>query len=98
MSRLSAISERAERTPTAPPPTPAPPKYPRITVDTDEPDDDAPTKVNIRVLMALLRAGVALSSIIPPAARTQLNAQLAKSGVAFDLNQLKPQNLENLIE
>lgn len=89
---------RAERTLTAPPPTPAPPKYLRITVDTDEPDDDGTTKVNIRVPMALLRAGVRLSSIIPPAARTQLNAQLAKSGVAFDLNQLKPENLEDLIE
>ena len=74
------------------------PKYLRVAVDTDEPGDDGPTKVNIRVPMALLRAGVRLTSIIPPAARNQLNAELAKNGVAFDLNQLKPENLEDLID
>lgn len=74
------------------------PKYLRVAVDTDEPGDEGPTKVNIRVPMALLRAGVRLTSIIPPAARNQLNAELAKNGVAFDLNQLKPENLEDLID
>jgi hypothetical protein len=71
------------------------PRYLRVAVDTDE--DGEPTKVNIRVPMALLRAGVRLSSIIPPVARDQLNAELARSGVAFDLNQLKPENLEEMI-
>lgn len=71
------------------------PKYLRVAVDTDEGGE--PTKVNIRVPMALLRAGVRLSSIIPPVARDQLNAELARNGVAFDLNQLKPENLEELI-
>jgi hypothetical protein len=47
--------------------------------------------------MALLRAGVRLTSIIPPKAREQVNAELAKNGVAFDINQLKPENLEDLI-
>ena len=71
------------------------PKYLRVAVDTDEGGE--PTKVNIRVPMALLRAGVRLSSIIPPVARDRLNDELAKSGVAFDINQLKPENLEELI-
>jgi hypothetical protein len=71
------------------------PKYLRVAVDTDE--DGDPTKVNIRVPMALLRAGVRLSSVIPPVARDQLNAELAKSGVSFDLNALKPENLEEMI-
>ena len=73
------------------------PKYLRVCVDTDEPDE-GPTKVNIRVPMALLRAGVRLTSLVPPAARNQLNAELAKNGVAFDLNQLKPENLEDLVD
>jgi hypothetical protein len=71
------------------------PKYLRVAVDTDE--DGDPTKVNIRVPMALLRAGVRLSSLIPPMARDQLNAELARSGVGFDINQLKPENLEEMI-
>ncbi len=73
-----------------------PPKYLRVAVDTDD-DESGPTKVNIRVPMALLRAGVRLTSIIPPVARDQVNAELAKNGVPFDINQLKPENLEDLI-
>ena len=76
-----------------------PPKFLRVCVDTDEPGDDGgPTKVNIRVPMALLRAGVRLTSLIPPAARDQVNAELAKNGVPFDIAQLKPENLEALVD
>jgi hypothetical protein len=73
----------------------ASPKYLRVTVDADVHGDA--TKVNVRVPMALLRAGVRLSSLIPPAAREQVNAELAKNGVPFDIGQLKPENLEELI-
>ncbi len=73
------------------------PKYLRVTVDTDE-ADDGPTKVNIRVPMQLLRAGVRLSSVIPPAAREKVNAAMAENGVPFDINALKPENLEELVE
>jgi hypothetical protein len=73
----------------------AAPKYLRVAVDADVHGDQ--TKVNVRVPMALLRAGVRLTSIIPPMARDQVNAELAKNGVAFDINQLKPENLEELI-
>ncbi|HEY2359333.1 MAG TPA: hypothetical protein VGH86_17920 [Phenylobacterium sp.] len=73
-----------------------PPKYLRVTVDAND-DDEGPTKVNIRVPMALLRAGVRLTSLIPPAARDQVNAELAKNGVPFDISQLRPENLEDLI-
>ena len=70
------------------------PKYLRVTVDAHE----EATKVNIRVPMALLRAGVRLTSLIPPAARDQVNAELAKNGVPFDINSVKPENLEDLID
>ena len=72
-------------------------RYLRVCVDTDEPGE-GPTKVNIRVPMQLLRAGVRLSSIIPPAARDQVNAALREHGVPFDLHQLKPENLEDLVD
>jgi hypothetical protein len=74
------------------------PKYLRVAVDTDEPGEGGPTKVNIRVPMSLLRAGVRLTSLIPPQARDQVNAELAKNGVAFDINTVKPENLEDLID
>ena len=43
-------------------------KYLRVVVDAQD-DHDGPTKVNVRVPMQLLRAGVKLTSIIPPRAR-----------------------------
>jgi hypothetical protein len=77
----------------------APPKYMRVMVDSDEGRaGDKPTKVNIRVPMQLLRAGVRLSSLIPEPARDKVNQAMREQGVAFDLNQLKPENLEELIE
>ena len=48
--------------------------------------------------VALLRAGVRLTSLIPPQALTQVNAELTKSGVPIDLTQLKPQHIEDLVE
>jgi hypothetical protein len=72
-------------------------KYLRVVVDTTDPDD-SPTKVNIRVPMQLLRAGVRLSSFIPTAARERMNAAMKDQGIEFDINQLKPENLEELVE
>jgi hypothetical protein len=73
------------------------PKYLRVVVDANEPGE-GPTKVNIRVPMQLLRAGVRLSSLIPPRAREEVNAAMARQGIPFDLGQLKPENLEEVIE
>ena len=73
------------------------PKYFRVEVDAHEPGD-TPTKVNVRVPMQLLRAGVRLSSLIPPRARDEVNAAMVRQGIPFDINQLKPENLEDLIE
>jgi hypothetical protein len=73
------------------------PKYLRVCVDTDD-SHGGPTKVNVRVPLQLLRAGVRLSSVIPPHAREKVNRAMAEHGVDFDINQLKPENLEELIE
>ncbi|HZZ68895.1 MAG TPA: hypothetical protein VFE18_12050 [Phenylobacterium sp.] len=95
--RLLAALDRTEApaaSSAAPPPrSNGAPKFLRVTVDANEDN----TKVNIRVPMALLRAGVRLSSLIPTEARDQVNAELAKNGVPFDIGQLKPENLEELI-
>ena len=99
--RLLAALDRSGGSSTQAPFTGAnrpPLKYLRVAVDTDEEGEGGPTKVNIRVPMQLLRAGVRLSSLIPPAARDEVNAEMRKHGVPFDLNQLKPENLEDLIE
>lgn len=72
-------------------------KYLRVLVDTKDPLD-GPTKVNVRVPMQLLRAGVRLTGVIPASARDEVNNALRKEGIAFDINNVTPQNLEELIE
>jgi hypothetical protein len=71
-------------------------KYLRLLVDTTE--DDEPTRVNIRVPLQLLRAGVQLAALIPPQAVARANAELSRSGVPLDLAQLKPEQLEALVD
>ncbi|ETK31131.1 SHOCT-like domain-containing protein [Microbispora sp. ATCC PTA-5024] len=71
-------------------------KYLRVVVDAIE--DDEPTRVNVRVPLQLLRAGVRLAALIPPQALGKANAELMKSGVPLDLTQLKPEQLEALVE
>jgi SHOCT-like domain len=73
------------------------PKYLRVVV-LDSSSGDEPSRVNIRVPLQLLRAGVRLTSLIPPQALTKVNAELDKSGVPIDLTELKPQQLEDLID
>ena len=72
-------------------------KYLRVLVDTKDPLD-GPTKVNVRVPMQLLRAGVRLSSLIPADARDEVNAAMKSYGMPIDIAQLKPENLEDLID
>lgn len=71
-------------------------KYLRVVVDAN--DADGPTKVNVRVPMQLLRAGVKLTSIIPPRARDEVNAALRKEGIDVDIGKLTPDSLEEIVE
>lgn len=73
------------------------PKYLRVLVE-DNSGGEESGRINVRVPLQLLRAGVRLTSLVPPQALTKLNAQLDKSGVPIDLTQLKPQDIEELIE
>jgi SHOCT-like protein len=75
------------------------PKYLRVLVDSaDSGDGDGPSRVNVRVPLQLLRAGVRLTSLIPPQALSRVNDELSRSGVPIDLTELKPQQLEELVE
>ena len=73
------------------------PRYLRVMVE-DNSSSDGPSRVNVRVPLQLLRAGVRLASLIPPQALTKVNLKLAESGVPIDLTELKPQHIEELIE
>jgi SHOCT-like domain len=71
-------------------------KYLRLEIDTI--DNGEPGRVNARVPLQLLRAGVRLTALIPPQALAKANAELTRSGVPFDLTQLKPGQLEDLVD
>ena len=73
------------------------PKYLRVLADVVE-DDGGPIKVNVRVPLQLLRAGVRLASLIPPQAQGEVNDALRVRGVGFDLSQIKPENIDELID
>lgn len=74
-------------------------KYLRVQVDSDDNNGgEGPTKVNVRVPMQLLRAGVRLAGLIPQQALRRANEAMQREGVPFDLTQIKPENLEELIE
>jgi SHOCT-like protein len=79
-------------------PSVASPKHLRVEVTWEDPGGDGPGRINVRVPLKLLRAGVRLTSLIPPQAMSRVNAELGKAGVPIDLAQLKPQQLEELIE
>ena len=75
-------------------------KYLRVLVEADESMTGmkGQTTVNVRVPMQLLRAGVRLASLIPVQAHNQLDEALSRKGVPITLSQIKPENLEELID
>ena len=74
------------------------PKYVRVMVDAKEGKNDKPVHINIRVPIALLRAGVRLASLIPPRAQERVNEELRKNGMDLDVSQIKPENINELID
>jgi hypothetical protein len=76
------------------------PKYLRVLVEADESTtgNKSLTTVNMRVPMQLLRAGVRLAALIPQQAHDQLDSALSSHGIPLTLSQIKPENLEELID
>jgi polyhydroxyalkanoate synthesis regulator phasin len=74
-------------------------KYLRVVVESDDPSEShGPVRVNTRVPMQLLRAGVKLASLIPPQARNHVDQALHEQGIPFAVSQIKPENLEEIVD
>lgn len=54
-------------------------------------------RVNVRVPVALLRAGVKLSTLIPPQTADEIDKNLKAKGVHFDIRNIKDEDIEPLI-
>ena len=99
--RLMAAVEKSPAAPsstTAEEPSIRPkPKYLRVLVQ-DHGKHGNPVNVNVRVPMQLLRAGVKLAGLIPQPAMDKANIAMGAKGVHIDLSQIKPENLDELVD
>ena len=55
-------------------------------------------RVNVRVPMTLIRAGMKFTSLLPPEARDKVNGALHEKGIDFDMRNLKPEDMDELLE
>jgi hypothetical protein len=96
---LAALEKEVPANGAAAVPNAIAPRYLRLMVEAerDGEGDTLAKTVNIRVPLQLLRAGVRLASLVPPQARHSIDEALKEKGVAFDLSQLRPENLEEVI-
>jgi hypothetical protein len=53
--------------------------------------------VDVKVPLAVLRTGLKLTSLIPPQAMDQINDSMSEHGMSLDFNNLKPDDIEELI-
>ncbi len=75
------------------------PRYLRVLVEPGEGQEDkSASKVNIRVPLSLIRAGMKLTKLIPSSAVHQANDALQEKGIDIDLNKMKYEDIEPLVE
>ena len=68
-------------------------KYLRVLVE----DKEGGKNINIRVPMALLRAGIKLGALLPRNAKEKVDEELRKQGIDIDLAKADPETIEQLI-
>ncbi|MDO8965002.1 MAG: hypothetical protein Q7W30_11005 [Coriobacteriia bacterium] len=54
--------------------------------------------VDVKIPLTLLRAGLKLTSLIPPKAMDQINESMGEGGMGFDFNNLKPEEIEEIVD
>lgn len=69
------------------------PRYLFVKVDSKDGD-----KVNIRIPLKLIRAGIKLKSLIPHEAQEKIDQKLREKGVNFKLEEISEENLHELME
>ena len=55
-------------------------------------------KVNVRVPLGLVNAGMRFGSLLPAAAREKLEEAMRSKGVPFDFNRMKPDEMLTVLE
>ena len=71
------------------------PRYFRVQVQPEA--GSGKESVNVRIPMALIHAGMKLTSLIPAHASDEVNEALREKGVNFDVRNLKPEDFDELV-
>jgi hypothetical protein len=71
------------------------PRYFRVQVQPEA--GSGKESVNVRIPMALIHAGIKLTSLIPDQASDEVNEALREKGVNFDVRNLKPEDFDELV-
>ena len=69
-----------------------PARYLRVTVDSDD------EHVNVRVPLALIKAGVKFHSLVPRQAADGISEALRNNGLNIDLDKLRAESIEELVD
>ena len=72
------------------------PKYLRVSVQPNA--EGGGERVNIRVPVALIRAGMNLASLMPSIAVSRASEALKEKGLDLDLSRIKGEDLDQLVE
>jgi len=93
--RLLELVDEPERS--APPGKKA--KYLRVTINpNDESNGNSKVeKVNVRVPLAMIRAGIKFTSLIPSEAADKVDCALREKGISYNIKNLKDGDIEQLI-
>ena len=95
---LAALGASGETAAEPPAPTAkSSPKYLRVRVE-PSPDNPKGDKVNVRVPLNLIRAGMKWMALIPHDAQSKVQEAFEEKGMSMDLGKLKPEDLEELIQ
>jgi hypothetical protein len=80
-------------------PTRPRPRYLRVVVEGEAGAGKGKTgRVNVRVPLGLLRAGMKLARFLPEQARARVQQAMDQKGIPVDLNNLTPDAVEELIQ
>ena len=92
-------SRRSERDTRRENETTHPPKYLRVVVEpgSQAGAEESGERVNLRVPMALIRAGMRLPALIPGGVADKVNEALRENGIDLDVRRLNGDELDELI-
>ncbi len=91
--RLLSLVDEEPAAPLAPSHAESARRYLRVTVA-----GDGNEHVDVRVPLALIKAGVKLHTLLPAQATTGINTALQDNGINVDIDNLRPEDLEQLID